>query len=109
MKKELDKLTDYEDDNEVVYILEMIDIFKWINTVLTKDDGTDVEFVIMLWENFASMTIINNIYPSLSSLSLPQLCKHNTFCIICFIKANLRLILNLYYMKTQDNVSGIVN
>ena len=43
-EKYLDKQTDDEDDNEVIHILEIIDTFKRINTVLHKDDVADVEF-----------------------------------------------------------------
>ena len=41
----LDKLTDDEDEYEVIHIIEMIDIFKHINTVLQQYDGSDVEIL----------------------------------------------------------------
>ena len=43
-KKYLDKYNDVEDNNYVIQILEMINIFRRINTVLQQDDCIDIEF-----------------------------------------------------------------
>ena len=43
-EKYLDKLIYDEDDDEVIYILEIFDPLKYINTVLQQDYGTDVKF-----------------------------------------------------------------
>ena len=95
----LDKTTNDKDDDEVNYILEMIDIFKCINTVLQQDDGTDVEFCNNVCTKYFFITTIKNIYIFLSFFKLPQLCKHHPFYIICFLKVDLRLILTFYYTK----------
>ena len=49
--KYLDKLNDDEDEDEVIHILEMIDIFKRINTVYNIMMVLTLNLIIMLCTN----------------------------------------------------------
>ena len=76
-----------EDDDVVIHILEMIDLFKHINIFLQQDDGTDVEFC----NHVLNQSIFND--DDKEHLPIPE---------FSYIDLTVKMSFILHYMLSED-------